>query len=170
MGQSRLNKYEKAQAKYTAIRLFGLMYTDVEVIAALQDEGMRPRLNQKQAEAVAKEAWKAVITDSDGVTADRARNQLLVSTRELFREARENKRYSAALGCLKQMARLYGLEKEERDKVGAKPVATGAELPVEFEGRTPEDLEFFAEHGCFPEDFRERKERPKEKDPLEALH
>ena len=98
------------------------------------------------------------------------RDQLIARLDALYERCLDAKKYGVANSVLAQMAKILGAEKPQRHvHTGTVAVgAAGAEDP-EFAGKTPDELDYYAEHGHWPEDSNEPVE-PMEGEPEFPLH
>jgi len=160
----QLSGRRRLLAKYAAQRLLATLAEDSEVIEALVQEFNCP---VSVAEAVVAEAWREIIQADDGYSESEKKGIMLSITREFYRRTLEEKAYAPALGAIRHMSRLFGVDRarEERDKV-----PDGSGTVDEFSGRSAGDLRFYADHGCFPEEHKAPKKRPGKHDPLAGLH
>lgn len=152
---------QRMEATLVALRLFGRLMSDVEVAVHIAKEyGM----SSASAKALTENAYRLVweYAAESKTLAQKVAAAKLQAT-ELTRMLLEEKS-AAAVAALKYLHQLEGINPT---KLGDRPPTTATE--DEFTSRSAEENEFFAEHGCWPEEWREpAKHKPP--DPLAKLH
>ena len=117
------------------------------------------------AELIVKEAWKEIFAADSTMSPAEAKALLKHATYGTFSKAIADKSFGPAIQALKFLAQLDRLTRPE-----TVVMAPQAAAQDEFAGRTQKENEFYAEHGCFPEDYKEPPKPAVPKDPLAALH
>ena len=152
----------KRQALIAARQMFGAQLQPDQMVDALMEQYMIP---ENTAVAIVKQAHEDIFAANTGLDPARTKAHLLHCAQELFADCKEQKNASAAVAVLKLQGTLHGIMRQDAH------APTLAAPSDEFSSRPEKDNRFFAEHGCWPEEYKPPKKRETAtRDPLAKLH
>jgi len=126
-----------------------------------KEHGLEHLVSEGVARKIVEDFWKQVAAarwpDRENVA-----REIDHQLKTLARDAHEGKAYGAARQAIDSRARLHRLYTGETSG----PEVTPAD---EFEQRSADDNAFYAEHGCWPEEYKKPTKKPAA-DPLAKLH
>ncbi len=150
----RLDKVERMEAELLADEMLCQRVTERSIVAALREE--YAGISAGVARGILKRAIKVMQAQVEKQRPHR-RAQQIASLDRLYERAVTGKKYAAALGVQKLLAKIEGTEKPQKHH------HTGIAVPVvatdaEFDDRSIEELDFYAEHGHWPDEGAEQDE------------
>jgi hypothetical protein len=153
------------------LRMIGQCTPPARIVETVAAES---KMARTAAEKLVNEAYQRILDAA--VAPERMEDRLKlarVETAELITVAIESKNLSAATSLLRHKHFLDGLM-PMRGRNGDDPPARGSidvpgETLDEFDERSTEDLEFFNEKGCWPEEYKEPPQLAAAGDPLALL-
>lgn len=162
-GKPQMTGAQRLAARYVAQGLIAEMVPRHEIVKRVKK---RWKCGDAAAERVYRLAWKD-LTEADET--QKAERKALVESRleALYRKCLKAEAWAAALGVLREIKKLHGLDAPLRG-VMATPTAT----PDALARREERELDYYLEHGHWPEEApQEAANLPRpSKDPLDRLH
>jgi hypothetical protein len=146
----RLTQAEKAEALLLAEEMLCSRVQEPVIVEALLEQF--PGISKAVGKRIARQALKEMV-EAVQEQAPHRRAQQLASLDRLYEKALTAGKYGAAVGVQRLIAKLEGNEKPKPKPWDKPKPEVGAKGPVdEFEGRSEEDCDYYAEHGHFPEE------------------
>lgn len=166
MIRPKLTPALRARALLTAEEMLADLHSEPEIRVALVK---RYRCTENVANALVREALARLREADDGDKATRTA-RMYASIGKLYRTAHKAERYAVCRNLLADLRRMQGLDAPLK----VQPVAAGQ--GTDEQQRTDQELEYFLEHGYYPEEAPRpaggaaARKQPASNDPLAKLH
>lgn len=145
----RMTPAERIEAQLLAEEMLCRRTQQPVIVAALVAEFAG--ISEAVAKRIAVQALKDMVANVKA-NAPHRREQQLASLDRLYERALEAGKYGAAVSAQRLIATLEGNAKPKPKPWDRKPEAAAAPEADEFEGRSEDECDYYAEHGYFPDE------------------